>query len=102
MPNPTLIIPTSLVNARLFRAIEETQGAAKSSEQNSNAMVESLRESIREEMRVSLYPLEALISGQSGPLIKEQEQALKTIQNSLQRLSRSGEKTVPSESVKVT
>jgi len=27
---------------------------------------------------------------------------LKTIQNSLQRLSRSGEKTVPSESVKVT
>jgi two-component system NtrC family sensor kinase len=92
----------SLVNARLFRAIEETQGAAKSSEQNSNAMVESLRESIREEMRVSLYPLEALISGQSGPLTKEQEQALKTIQNSLQRLSRSGEKTVPSESVKVT
>jgi len=54
--------------------------------------VEALRESIREELQVSLYPLEALLSGQPGPLTKEQEQALRTIQNSLQRLSRSGEK----------
>ena len=91
----------SLVNARLFRAIEETKGAAKSTEKSRNAIVEALRESIREELQVSLYPLEALLSGQPGPLTKEQEQALKTIQNSLQRLSRSGEKTVPSESVKV-
>ena len=91
----------SLVNARLFRAIEETKGAAKSTEKSRNAIVESLRESIREELQVSLYPLEALLSGQPGPLTKEQEQALKTIQNSLQRLSRSGEKTVPPESVKV-
>ena len=60
----------SLVNARLFRAIEETKGAARSSEKSRNAVVESLRESIREEMQVSLYPLEALISGQSGPLTR--------------------------------
>jgi GAF domain-containing protein len=91
----------SLVNARLFRAIEETKGAAKSTEKSRNAVVEALRVSIREEMQVSLYPLEALISGQPGPLTREQEQALKTIQNSLQRLSRSGEKTVPSKSVKI-
>ena len=91
----------SLVNARLFRAIEETKGAARSSEKSRNAVVESLRESIREEMQVSLYPLEALISGQSGPLTREQEKALKTIQNSLKRLARSGEKTIPSESVKI-
>ena len=91
----------SLVNARLFRAIEETKGAARSSEKSRNAVVESLRESIREEMQVSLYPLEALISGQSGPLTREQEKALKTIQNSLKRLSRSGEKTIPSASVKI-
>jgi hypothetical protein len=57
-------------------------------------MFESLRESIREEMQVSMYPLEALLSGKPGPLTAEQEQALKTIQSSLQRLSRSGEKTV--------
>ncbi len=92
----------SLVNAQLFRAIDETTGAAKSSEKNRNAMFESLRESIRDEMQVSMYPLEALISGQSGPLTKEQEQALKTIQNSLHRLSRSAEKTITSHSVKTS
>lgn len=90
----------SLVNARLFRAVEETKDVARLTEKSRNAMFETLRESIREEMQVSMYPLEALISGQSGPLTKEQEQALKTIQNSLQRLSRSGEKTIPPESMK--
>ncbi len=90
----------SLVHAQLFRAIDETAGAARSNEKNRNAMFESLRESIRNEMQVSMYPLEALISGQSGPVTKEQEQALKTIQNSLHRLSRSAEKTITSGSMK--
>ncbi len=90
----------SLVNARLFRAVEETTESTRSNEKSRNAMLEALRESIREELQVSLYPLEALISGQSGPLTKDQEQALKTIQNSLQRLSRSAEKTIPPEAVK--
>jgi two-component system NtrC family sensor kinase len=91
----------SLVNASLFRAVEQTKDVAKLTEKSRNAIYESLRESIREELQVSLYPLEALISGQSGPLTKEQEQALKTIQSSLQRLSRSGEKTIPPESMKI-
>jgi DNA-binding response OmpR family regulator len=92
----------SLVHAKLFRALEETTGAAKSSEKNRNAMFESLRDSIREEMQVSMYPLEALISGQSGSLTKDQEQALKTIQNSLHRLSRAAERTVTPGSVKTS
>jgi DNA-binding response OmpR family regulator len=90
----------SLVHAQLFRALEETTGAAKSSEKNRNAMFEALRESIREEMQVSMYPLEALISGQSGSLTNDQEQALKTIQNSLHRLSRAAERTVTTGSGK--
>jgi hypothetical protein len=53
-------------------------------------------------MQLSLYPLEALISGQSGPLTEEQEQALKNIQNSLQRLSRFGKKTIPPESMNIS
>jgi DNA-binding response OmpR family regulator len=92
----------SLVHAQLFRAIDETAGAARYNEKNRNAMFESLRESIRNEMQVSMYPLEALISGQSGPVTKEQEQALKTIQNSLHRLSRSAEKTITSGSTKTS
>jgi DNA-binding response OmpR family regulator len=90
----------SLVNARLFRAVGQTTEAAKLNEKTRNAMLESLRESIREEMQVIMYPLEALISGKSGPLTEVQEQALKTVQNSLQRLSRSAEKTIPPSAVR--
>jgi two-component system NtrC family sensor kinase len=92
----------SLVHAQLFRAIDETTGAARISEKSRKAMFESLRESIREEMQVSMYPLEALISRQAGSLTKDQEQALRTIQNSLQRLSRSAEKTITHGSGKQT
>ncbi len=91
----------SLVNAQLFRAIEQTAEAAKLNEKTRNAMLEFLRESIREELQVTTYPLENLASGKPGPLNDAQEQALKTIQNSLQRLSRSAEKTVPPVAIKV-
>ena len=64
------------------------------------AMLESLRESIREEIQVSMYPLEALLSGKSGALTEGQEQALKTIQSSLQRVARSAEKTLVPDSAK--
>ena len=85
----------SLVNARLFRAVQQTAEAAKLNEKSRSAILEFLRRSIQEEMQVSMYPLEALISGKSGPVTDAQAQALKTIQNSMQRLSRSAEKTIP-------
>jgi FixJ family two-component response regulator len=90
----------SLVNARLFRAVEQTAEAAKLTEKARTAMLEFLRESIREEIQVTTYPLEALISGKAGSLTEAQAQALKTIQNSLQRLSRSSEKTIPPAAIK--
>ncbi len=90
----------SLVNARLFRAVEQTAEAAKLTEKARTAMLEFLRESIREEIQVTTYPLEALISGKAGSLTEAQVQALKTIQNSLQRLSRSSEKTIPPSAIK--
>ena len=49
-----------------------------------------------------MYPLEALASGKSGPLTREQEQALRTVQNALQRLARTAEKTIPAESIKLS
>jgi len=85
----------SLANSRLFQTIEQTAEAARINKTTRNTMLETLCESIREEMRVSIYSLDALVSGAPGPLTDAQEQALKTIQNSLQRLSRSAEKAVP-------
>lgn len=91
----------SLVHARLFRAIEESGVAARSHEKSRSAALEALRASIREELQLSMYPLEELLSGRSGALTKDQQQALKTIQSALKRLSRSAEKTVPPEAVKI-
>ncbi len=91
----------SLVNSRLFRTIEQTAEAARINKKTRNTMLETLRESVREEMQVSMYPLDALISGAPGPLTDAQEQALKTVQNSLQRLSRAAEKTTPPYAGKV-
>ncbi len=90
----------SLVNARLFRAIEESAEAARVNEKNHRIMLDALNDAIREEMRVSIYPLEALISATLGPLNEGQQQALKTIQKSLSRLSRATEKTVQPHPVK--
>ena len=86
----------SLVNARLFRAIGETSDAARFNEKNLSAMLEPLRETIREETQASLLQLEKLLSGKSGELTDEQKQVLKTFQSSLQRLAYAAEKTVPS------
>jgi hypothetical protein len=81
--------------------VDQTAETARLRENNRAAMVESLRESIREETQASIYPLEAVMSGQSGPLTREQKQALKAVQNALVRLARSAEKTIPAESVKL-
>lgn len=92
----------SLVNARLFRAMEQTAEAARANDHSRHAMLESMKESIREGTQVSMYPLEALLANKHGPLTAEQRQALKTIQSALQRLARSAEKTIPAESVKLS
>lgn len=91
----------SLVQARLFRAVEQTAEVAKANERIRASMLESLKDSIREETQASMHPLEALASGQSGPLTSEQKQALKAVQNSLQRLAHTAEKTIPAESIKL-
>ena len=90
----------SLINARLFRVVEQNAEAARMNEKYRVAMLESLRESIREEIQGSMYPLESLLSGNSGALTEGQEQALKTIQGSLQCVARSDEKTVAPDSAK--
>jgi two-component system NtrC family sensor kinase len=92
----------SLVHARLFRAIDETGEIARLSEQSRLAMVESMRQAIRDELQTARYPLEDLLAGRSGPLNKEQRRALTAIQAALERLARSSDQTTPSESPKIS
>lgn len=85
----------SLVNARLFRAIEQTAEAANSGARQRNALLETVRESVREEVQAAKQPIEFLLAGKAGPLTDQQREMLHAAQIALQRLARVTEKTVP-------
>jgi GAF domain-containing protein len=84
----------SLVNARLFRALEQTADSARSGEKLLNAALESLRKSIYDETQSAGYPLNLMLTESMGKLTSEQRQALEAVQASLQRLTRISEKTL--------
>jgi len=85
----------SLVNARLFRALEQAAESAKSGEKRQNALLESVRETVRDELQATNHPIELLLSRKTGPLTEQQREVLQTAQAALHRLARATEKTVP-------
>ena len=85
----------SLVNARLFRALNETAQNAKEAQRRQNIVLENVRNSVAEEMHAAIYPVDLLLTGKPGPLNDEQKQALQATRAALQRLSRAAEKTTP-------
>lgn len=91
----------SLVNARLFRALQESVNASREGERRQNALLESVRSSISEELQAAVYPIDLLLTGKPGRLTDEQRQALQTSRAALQRLARAAEKTTPPVSIKL-
>jgi two-component system NtrC family sensor kinase len=85
----------SLVNARLFRALNETAQAAREAQKRQNIVLENVRSSVSEELRAAIYPVDLLLTGKPGSLTDEQKRALQTTHAALQRLSRAAEKTTP-------
>jgi two-component system NtrC family sensor kinase len=85
----------SLVNARLFRALEQTAESARTGEKMLNTALESMRDSIRDEIQAASYPLNLALTETQGSLNIDQRQALEAVQAALQRLNRVAEKTVP-------
>jgi GAF domain-containing protein len=85
----------SLVNARLFRALNESAQSAKEVQRRQNHVLENIRNSVTEELRAAIYPVDLLLTGKSGSLTDQQKQALQTARAALQRLSRAAEKTTP-------
>ncbi len=84
----------SLVNARLFRALEHSAETARVNEKQRYAALELMRNSIRNEVQAAGYPLNLVLTGTPGPLNSEQKKALELVQASLQRLANSSEKTI--------
>jgi len=89
----------SLVNARLFRALGQTAESARLGERALNAILESARASVRDEVQAAGYPLNLLLTETPGKLTAEQRKALESVQAALQRLLRVFEKTVPPSAV---
>ena len=91
----------SLVNARLFGALNSSMQTSKEGERRQNALLESIRSSITEELQSAIYPLDLLLTEKPGGLNETQRQALRTARAALQRLARAVEKTTPSVSTRL-
>ena len=91
----------SLVNSRLFRAVSDSANTSKEREKQQNALLESIRSSISDELQAAVYPIDLLLTGKPGRLTDEQRQALQTSRAALQRLARAAEKTIPPVSIKL-
>lgn len=84
----------SLVNSRLFRALEQAVEAARAGEKYRLAAHDTLRQNIQTEVQAAMYPLNLILTEMPGALNTEQRKALESVQSALQRLARSSEKTV--------
>jgi len=86
----------SLVNARLFQALQQGADGARINETHRNAALESVRDLIRSEVQAASYPLNLVLTETPGALNPEQKKALESVQAALQNLSQSSEKPIVS------
>lgn len=84
----------SLVNARLFHALEKNVESARAGEKLRYAAFDSMRTSIQTEVQAASYPLNLVLTEMPGALNPEQKQALESVHAALQRLLNSSEKTI--------
>ncbi len=76
----------SLVNARLFRALQETAEAAQVGERRKREQLTHLRNELQSRIQATLYPLELLLGGKMGMVTSEQLQALESMRTTLQSM----------------
>jgi len=80
----------SLVNARLFQALEQTAESARKSEQQRLSMITSVRDTVRPVFN----NIELLLSDKLGKLTDKQRKAVENVQQGFERLSRIAEKSM--------
>jgi len=85
----------SLLNARLFRALNTSLQTSNEGERRQNSLLASIRSSITEELQSAIYPIDLLLTEKPGGLNETQRQALQTVRAALQRLAGAAEKTSP-------
>jgi GAF domain-containing protein len=90
----------SLVNARLFHALEQTSESARTGDTQKIVALDSIRRLIRDEVQAANYPLNLVMTEMPGSLNGEQKQALASVQGALQRLLAAAEKPGTSATLK--
>jgi DNA-binding response OmpR family regulator len=75
----------SLVNARLFRALQESLDSSKANEKKKVEQLQNLHHEMQPLLQSITYPIELLLANKIGNLTVEQRQALLSAQNSLQQ-----------------
>jgi DNA-binding response OmpR family regulator len=75
----------SLVNARLFRALQESADAAQAGEKSKLEQLQALQQEIQSLILPLTYPIDLLLAGKMGTLTDEQQQALESIQLAVHR-----------------
>ena len=85
----------SLLNARLFRALNTSLQTSNEGERRQNSLLASIRSSITGELQSAIYPIDLLLTEKPGGLNETQRQALRTVRAALQRLAGAAQKTSP-------
>ena len=75
----------SLVNARLFRALQENVESARAGEKKQTERLYDLQREMHTILQSVTYPLDLLLTGKIGQLSSQQKEALETAQASLQK-----------------
>ena len=83
----------SMVNARLFQALNGSVQASREVQKQQNALLEAIRNSITEELHAATDPLDRLLALKQDHLSSYHRQALQTARVALQRLARVAEIT---------
>jgi signal transduction protein with GAF and PtsI domain len=83
-------VSISLLNARLFRALNNAMQVSKEGEKRQNALLKEVR---GEDIQPALQTLDTLLADKMGVLTVSQRQALQTARSVLQQLARMAEKT---------
>jgi hypothetical protein len=84
-------VSISLLNARLFRALNNAMHASKEGEKRQNA----LRSSVAQEVQSAAQSLDRLLDEKLGSLTEPQRELVRTTKAALQQLTRTVEKTIP-------
>lgn len=89
----------SLVNARLFRALQDAANHAQAGESLKREQLAEMRREVQAQLQPLFEPVDLLLAGKMGMLNQQQQEALKSVKAALLRLMQRATTDLPSQPV---